>query len=221
LPIRALVFDVEGTLFKSKSLTDAYRNQVLKLVSEKSGLNGEALLKEVRRVISELRREGYDQRPPSTLIAERLGVTREEFYRAIDEVNPGDHVKPDPELVSALKEMKRTFKLAVLTNLSRKGLTGVLRALGLSEDVFDVMLTADDLEALKPHISAFKRVLEALKVNPEEVVMVGDIVASDLAPAKILGMKTVLVSDEPANSPHVDLTVKHVAELKNKISLLQ
>ncbi len=221
MPVKALIFDVEGTLFKSKSLTDAYRNQVLKFVSEKTGLDGEALLREVRRVISELRREGYEQRPPSTLIAERLGVTKEEFYSAIDAVDPADHVDPDPELTSVLKELKKSFKLAVLTNLSRKGLTGVLRALRLSEDVFDVVLTADDLEALKPHVSAFIKVVEALGVSPEEAVMVGDIVASDLSPAKSLGMKTVLVSEEQVDSPHVDLTVRHVAELKNKIRLLQ
>lgn len=222
MPVKALVFDVEGTLFKSKSLTDAYRNQVLKLVSEKRGLDGESLLKEVRRVVSELRKEGYDQRPPSTLIAERLGLTREEFYKAIESVDPTRHVDPDPRLVSALRELKKTFKLAVLTNLSRRSLLGVFKALGLSEELFDVILTADELEHLKPHPSAFTRVIEELKVSPGEAVMVGDIVASDLAPAKSLGMKTVLVSEEvQSTSPLVDLTVSHVAELKEKIHFLQ
>lgn len=222
MPVKALVFDVEGTLFKSKSLTDAYRNQVLKLVSEKRGLDGESLLKEVRRVVGELRKEGYDQRPPSTLIAERLGLTREEFYKAIESVDPTRHVDPDPRLVSALRELKKTFKLAVLTNLSRRSLLGVFKALGLSEELFDVILTADELEHLKPHPSAFTRVIEELKVSPGEAVMVGDIVASDLAPAKSLGMKTVLVSEEvQSTSPLVDLTVSHVAELKEKIHFLQ
>lgn len=222
MPVKALVFDVEGTLFKSKSLTDAYRNQVLKLVSEKRGLDGESLLKEVRRVVGELRKEGYDQRPPSTLIAERLGLTREEFYKAIESVDPTRHVDPDPRLVSALRELKKSFKLAVLTNLSRRSLLGVFKALGLSEELFDVILTADELEHLKPHPSAFTRVIEELKVSPGEAVMVGDIVASDLAPAKSLGMKTVLVSEEvQSTSPLVDLTVSHVAELKEKIHFLQ
>lgn len=222
MPIKALVFDVEGTLFRSKSLTDAYRNQVLKLVSEKRGLDGESLLKEVKRVIVELRKEGYDQRPPSTLIAERLGLTREEFYKAIESVDPIKHVNPDPRLVSALKELKKRFKLAILTNLSRRSLLGVFKALGLSEELFDVVLTADELEHLKPHPSAFTKVIKELEVRPEEVVMVGDIVTSDLAPAKGLGMKTVLVSEEKqTNSPLVDLTVSHVAELEEKIHVLQ
>ncbi|MHA1607385.1 MAG: HAD family hydrolase [Candidatus Freyarchaeota archaeon] len=221
MPVRAVVFDVEGTLFKSKSLTDAYRDQVLRLLSEKKGLSGESLISELRRVMEELRREGYVERPPSTLIAEKLGVTREEFYGAIDKVDPAEHVAPDPELASTLREMKNSFKLAVLTNLSRKGLRGVFSALGLGEELFDVVLTADDLDLLKPHPSAFKKVLESLGVKPEEAVMVGDMVESDLAPAKELGMKTILVSDKPADSPHVDLTVKRAAEIKDRIRLLQ
>jgi HAD superfamily hydrolase (TIGR01509 family) len=45
----------------------------------------------------------------------------------------------------------------------------------------------------KPDIRLFLRVCQDLKVNPSECIMVGDRIDNDIAPAKILGMRTVLV----------------------------
>ncbi|OAI39124.1 hypothetical protein AYO38_08130 [bacterium SCGC AG-212-C10] len=44
----------------------------------------------------------------------------------------------------------------------------------------------------KPDVRLFLRACEDLEVTPEECIMVGDRIDNDIAPARLLGMRTVL-----------------------------
>lgn len=75
----------------------------------------------------------------------------------------------------------------------------------------------------KPSLLHFETVLRHFGIKPDDVVMVGDTVESDLVPAKSLGIATVLVNavnrwdKVPQKTEAVDIVVKDVDELVNHL----
>ncbi len=77
----------------------------------------------------------------------------------------------------------------------------------------------------KPDVRLFLRACEDMGVEPAETVMVGDRVDNDIVPAKVLGMRTVLlrtgrhVAQQPRSAAEVpDFEVWSVAELEVAIA---
>jgi ribonucleotide monophosphatase NagD (HAD superfamily) len=69
----------------------------------------------------------------------------------------------------------------------------------------------------KPSLPFFRQALRMLDIPPRQVVMVGDDGKSDLAPARKLGMRTVLVRTgkpvTPDEEAHADRVLDSVADL--------
>lgn len=216
LDVKALVFDLEGTLYNSKELANEWRLQVFKLIREKTGKSDEEILKEFLKIVEELRGQGF-RRPPVSDIVDRMGISRKDFYSAIDSVDATKFLKPDPELKKTLEHMKGKWKLAMLTNLSRKSTLNILKALDLDSNLFEPLITASEMEKGKPDPEPFRRISKALDLKPSSIMMVGDSVSSDLAPAKKLGMKTALVSEKKISTPLADLEVGNIPELREKL----
>ncbi|NIN00540.1 MAG: HAD-IA family hydrolase [candidate division Zixibacteria bacterium] len=60
-------------------------------------------------------------------------------------------------------------------------------------DCFTHRLTQDDFETTKPDLRFYERIVERYGVNPRQCIMVGDRIDKDVIPAKLIGMKTILV----------------------------
>jgi putative hydrolase of the HAD superfamily len=92
--------------------------------------------------------------------------------------------------ITLLELLKRGLKLAVVSDAPR--LQAWLRLCGLNiHNYFDVVVTFDDTYKRKPDAGPFVKTLELLKLQPDEVIMVGDWPERDIVGAKPLGMKTV------------------------------
>lgn len=99
---------------------------------------------------------------------------------------------PYPRARRVLTELRRRgYRLAVVTDAPRLQAWLRLASLGLQND-FDVVLTKDDTGSVKSEGIPFKVVLKKLGLKPSEAIMVGDWPERDIAPAKALGMATVL-----------------------------
>jgi len=99
------------------------------------------------------------------------------------------------DVLPTLKELQRRgFQLGVVTNRHWGGAVFQedLRILGLL-DYFDPrhMAISCDLGIRKPNPAIFMHVLNALNVMPQEAVMVGDSLRSDVLGAQLLGIFTV------------------------------
>jgi putative hydrolase of the HAD superfamily len=82
---------------------------------------------------------------------------------------------------------------------------------------FDAYVTSLDVGFRKPHLAMFKRALELLGADATESVMIGDSPSKDVAPAKALGMQTVLVAFQtppPSDSAGADYVVTSVVALQ-------
>jgi FMN phosphatase YigB (HAD superfamily) len=64
----------------------------------------------------------------------------------------------------------------------------------------------------KPHASIFRAVLDLLDVTPEEAAMVGDAVEEDLAGARAIGMRAILL-DRARRYPDVEPRIENLHAL--------
>lgn len=86
------------------------------------------------------------------------------------------------------------------------------------------IVTSDDVGATKPDTEGLRKVLEALKVKPEEAVMVGDLDA-DIAAGKTAGTLSIGISHgfgtvEELTKAGADKVVKDLTELQSFIASL-
>ena len=113
------------------------------------------------------------------------------FLHEVHDV-PLDGLEPNPDLALALAALPgRKF---VLTNAARGHAARVLDRLGVA-DRFDGVFAIEDMDLTpKPAPATFRRFLAAFDVDPQTSVFFED-TPRNLAPAKALGMTTVLVGD--------------------------
>jgi putative hydrolase of the HAD superfamily len=96
-----------------------------------------------------------------------------------------------PHVMFALVElMKRGLKLGVVSDAPRLQAWTRLCSLNI-HNYFDVVVTYEDTEKRKPSPEPFQKVLELLKIAPQEAIMVGDWAERDIVGAKEIGMRTV------------------------------
>lgn len=132
-----------------------------------------------------------------------------------------------PDIAELLRKLhEQGLNLGIVANqpdrmrerLEREGIAGL----------FDHHCLSGVTGFRKPDTRAFAAAVEALGVAPAECIMVGDRIDNDIAPAKALGMATILFRTgrhrrqkprSPAEEP--DAIVTDVAELKAAIDRLR
>ena len=120
----------------------------------------------------------------------------------------------------------------VLETLSGKYRLGVIanQSMGTQERIdnwgignyFEVVVASAEAGCAKPDLKIFNLALEQAGCEPDEAIMVGDRLDNDIAPAKLLGMKTVWVRQGFAKYQSInnenerpDYIVDDIAELVN------
>jgi len=93
---------------------------------------------------------------------------------------------------SVINELRRRgFKLGLITNSGRVGVKMALEKFGLSH-CFDVIVTRNDVERIKPSGESVQKALSTLGYAPNEVAYVGDSWA-DVAAAKNAGVMAIAI----------------------------
>jgi putative hydrolase of the HAD superfamily len=150
------------------------------------------------------------------------GIDPEDYLAYVHKVSLEDYIGPNDELDEVLAEIEA--EKVVFTNASEEHARRVLRILGVERHFSRII----DVRALgyisKPDPEAYRRALEILGAEGVECVIVDDNVRN-LAPAKELGMITVLVSNDEtapqqAQSKAVDFVIGEVAEIGEVVQTL-
>jgi phosphoglycolate phosphatase len=164
--VRALIFDLDGTLIDSKQ--DLIRSVNATLV----GMGREPLHEDTV--------SSYIGHGAPRLVARALGngATEEECERALrfflahyDE-HKLDSTHAYPGVAEALEEL-REFPMAVLTNKPVRVSKKILDGLGLAT-YFRMVYGGNSFETKKPDPLGAKKILEELSAAPAEALMVGD-----------------------------------------------
>ncbi len=126
---------------------------------------------------------------------------------------------PWPDTVTALRQLKSRFRLAILSNVDDDLFAATRPRL---EVAFDEVITAQQAQAYKPSLRVFELALRRVNTPAHRVLHVGQSIYHDVIPAQTLGLATVWVN-RPSARPGVgavraaeatpDLTVSSLAEL--------
>lgn len=128
-----------------------------------------------------------------------------------------------PEIYNVLEQLYGKYTLALAGN-ARKSIKDVLRDFDILR-FFDHTEVSDDYGLSKPDPRLLVQILEKCNVEPQDAVMIGDRLDNDILPAKILGMKTVLLKVgvytilEPRNPSEIpDATVTSLQDIPSIIA---
>jgi len=100
-------------------------------------------------------------------------------------------LKPYPSVKPTLKELKkRKIKLAIVTDAPKIKAYQRLLAMNI-EKYFDFVIGFEDTGKKKKEELPLRMAIEKLKLDPEEIMMVGDSIKRDVIPAKKVGLVSV------------------------------
>ncbi len=240
MSIKAITFDFWATLYTSNPV-DRHRRlrELQQMVEQRAGVSltmeaVQAAVRVARKTWTRVWMEEY-----RTLTTDEwLEIMLAELHLPLPAADRGEiqhrlatSVYEDlptlvPDAAEALPQLARTYRLAVISDT---GLTPgwVLRELMARDGIlpyFDHLTFSDELGRSKPHPDAFLSTLRALGVEPAEAVHVGDLLRTDIAGAKGVGMRGVqytgvnqeewvAAADTPAQGVNPDAVIRRHTEL--------
>jgi len=218
--VRAVLFDMDGTLVETNIDFPLMRREVLALGGKYGvpdcDLEGLDILSAVDLIDARLRETSRDNeavraRQEALEKLEQIELAHSEDAAPIE----GAH-----DVLRALREVG--LKTAIVTRNCRTAAQLSLEITGISADI---LLTRDDVRKTKPHPDHLFMALEMLEVPPSQAVTVGDH-WMDVQGGKAAGTRTVgfLRPDRPDDffdGEQPDLVIRRLAELLDPIERLR
>lgn len=186
--MRKIIFDLDDTLYADKELRGKREKAILDFLKDKA--DSFLKIKEKNTTLESLR---------------LLGVTKEKFYEIVK--NVPIKLEKDNSLIELFKELRKRFKLIILSNNSYFCIEETLKQLGIIE-LIDEYYGGESFISAKPAEENF------FLVNKDDIC-VGNNFKKDLEIPKKRGAITVLVSDK--YNPEADFNIKNIHMLKEAI----
>ena len=211
--IKLIVFDVDGTLVISKADWDGMREKIHEYFESNFGINLEfkPVLQKIDEAISLMQKKD-----PSANIKN----AREVALKIIEETGL-EGLKKSYLIengIEILEKLKRRIKLAAFTRSGRTEASLALRLHKL-EKYFDIVMTRDDSEKVKPDPEPILIISKKLKVKPKDILVIGDhpydILAGKRAGAKTMGVLSGLAPSEDLKNAGADFILNSVSDIEN------
>ena len=166
MSIKLAIFDLDGTLIDSvKVHSEAWSDSCKSFgynipesyFHDLTGMTSKSVGKKLIK----------DFRIPENCIEELIQYKSKLYFDNINKIDVFESI------LQILKDYKsKNVKVALATGSKRKNVLEILRVKDL--DLFDFVLTGDELEHSKPHPDAFLRCLEHFKYSPKDAVIYED-----------------------------------------------
>jgi 2-haloacid dehalogenase len=128
-----------------------------------------------------------------------------------------EKLRPFPDVVSALTDLKRHYKLVILSNGDRDMLENAKPYLGIE---FDALISVQEAGYFKPHFATYRKMTEILATEPAAIMHVANH-PFDCIGAKAYGMRVAYIDRRRrpfGDTPHQpDLIVGDFSELAAKL----
>lgn len=172
-PIKAIVWDLDGTLIDFKINSIKARRKAIKVLRN-YGISKENISSKMPLLeIVKISRESFV----------KLGISDEEIKEIIKEVNNTVIlVEREAAIKATLTDgiikvlefaKKKNLKQAVFTYNTHRNAKISLETAEIN-DYFDVIAGRDDVKNLKPHPDHLKYICERMDINLDEIVVIGD-----------------------------------------------
>ena len=221
--VRALTFDCYGTLIDWESGILSAVRPVLR--AHGRDVDDESVLRLYARLESEIERHEF--RPYRSVLlgvmdgfGRELGFVPDARQRAalVDSIGAWP---PFPDTVGALRALGTRYRLGIVSNVDDDIFSMTAATLQVP---FDWVVTAQRVGAYKPSPRMFEAAIERLGVPREAILHVAQSAYHDVAPARALGLATVLVRRRGSGAtPHdpvmADLEVPDLASLVSALRI--
>ena len=133
--------------------------------------------------------------------------------------------RPFQYAYDVLLHLKNKYKLALVTNVlpttTLERVTEILREAEIPVELFDVLVVSSEVGVSRPHPRIFQIVLEKMNVKPEEAIMIGNTISTDIFGGNRVGMKTVLIQpNEEYERSEYEIPDHTIHSLKELLELL-
>lgn len=218
-PSKKYIFDLDGTLYSfaatghvtfGKSVFYAdLRSRILAYVAVTLGVtSGEAegIFAKVDQEFGGELSIGFER---------TYGIDRYAYYAATWDCNPEDYIPANPKLAGLLAPFQG--RALLLTAAPRAWADRAVQYLGVAETFGENIITGEP-DIRKPDPAVFRQAAKQLNALPSDIVSVGDQNYSDIVPAKLLGMTTVIIGPEQLDAHHrVDSIERAITLIKEKL----
>jgi putative hydrolase of the HAD superfamily len=116
----------------------------------------------------------------------KLARTLAHIYRGISR----KRLQIYPGVRKVLDELRSSYRLAIVTDAQACYALPEIRAVGL-DGYFDPIIISNDYGFRKPDIRLIQKGLDAMRISPCDVLLVGNDMYRDIYGAKLLGIKTI------------------------------
>ncbi len=188
--VRAVSWDVDGTLYSTRRLTARFCLAVLSASlggNANAALRAAAAMRRFRRRMEKVRARGGRLETDDASIEERVALERAWLSPEIAALGTR------PGVSSALRAFRARFESQVV--LSDFEPTHKLASLGLL-DCFDAIYSGERLGHLKPSPEPFRRILRDLDLRPESLLHIGDRPETDGAGAAAAGCRVLVLGHD-------------------------
>ena len=190
-PLRAIIFDLDGTLYVDRELGWEIHQSACRTIARVRGVplsRAEELLKETKeRLVAEL---GY--RVSLTRTCTELGADIPELHRRFcEEITPEAFLQQDDRVVELLKRLGTRYELYLYTNNNLCLANRIMRLIGI-EGMFRRVYSIEDSWRPKPDRRVLEEMLREIGCRPDECLFVGDRYDVDLMVPREMGAQVFL-----------------------------
>jgi beta-phosphoglucomutase len=210
--LKAIIFDGDGVLvdsmrFQADAWAKAFGEAGISItredIYELEGSNDKRLIKSIF--------EKAEKEPEPTHF-EKLPEKKREALEF-------DEIKPFEGILDCLKELKKHFKLALVSGSNRNTVEKIVNK--FFPNCFEVIISGSDLERGKPDPDPFLKALERLDLTKNECIVIEN-APLGITAAKRAGLYCVAVASmlEPEKVKHADLVLENHAALLDYLKSL-
>ena len=209
---KAIVLDVDNTLYPRNSRYEVHRQEIqqniLEQILQKSPkqIKGrtDAIQEEYNR---EHKHKRFIPRLTSSEIAIRLGIDRQRWdEERTSLIHPEKYLSPDPHVPKVLNTLTEGYQLILSSNSPSTIVRKILLALGCELPEIDKynLITSDVVNASKPDPRFYMAIEEIFGISLSSCLSIGDNLINDGEVPVELGMGAVVVGNISQIKPAVD-----------------
>lgn len=191
MTVRAIVFDLDGTLYVSPRFAAAIQDAAALYIAGLWGIGHD----DARRMMAETRSRlalELDREPTLSAVCAELGGAIRDLHTCFEsKLRPESFLARDQRVIDLLERLGTRCDLHLYTNNNRALTTRILGYLGI-EGKFRQICTIDDSWRAKPDEATITRLLDGAGVEAAEALFVGDRYDVDLRLPEQLGCPVYL-----------------------------
>ncbi|XP_057704644.1 N-acylneuraminate-9-phosphatase [Corythoichthys intestinalis] len=193
-PVKAIIFDLDNTLIDTNGAGRFAIQKTHALLKTTLALDDDTITNICEKFKQKLLQEKFDPAAGRSIDELRVGHWDESIKESMDSCSTPTLAAQcyymwknsrlellclSPEICNLLKQLRRKYKLLLLTNGNSQTQREKVEAVGC-EAFFDRIVVGGDYAEQKPYPSIFRLCFDLLQVEAQDCIMVGDSLDTDI-----------------------------------------